>query len=64
MKDSSRVGYRRVEQKDLGRGRVNGDMEQDTEEQKRRSMEEEGFNWGFVVGYRRVEKKIYRRGRV
>ena len=42
MKDSSRVGYRRVEQKDLGRGRVIRDMEQDTEEQKRRSMEEEG----------------------
>jgi len=27
MKDSSRVGYRRVEKKDLGRGRVTGNME-------------------------------------
>ena len=42
MKDSSRVGYRRVEKKNLGRGRVTGDMEQNSEEQKRRSMKQEG----------------------
>ena len=62
MKDSSRVGYRRVEKRSWKRkgnweygvefrrvekkiyeiGRVTGDMEQDTEEKKRRSMEEEG----------------------